>query len=1160
MDLVRAGTPTNNSDTAVSGWQTDNADDLFEIEDSPRDLTPVDGLLGTSDGWRVADLFALSTDVVRRFPNAIATDVAEAMAMNRALGPGTIDDFVREFLKGLVGKATAQELHRFFVTWVSGRGHYPALRVGRQPYGVVLTGPWRNWSFPPQDGRTPDIAQTLHGLMLPHRLRWENLARLAPHAAADTGNGFQRLLAILGQLASSTDFVSRKAVSDQFIRERLKFGGADQAAIQQWFSWLQQTRTQSLAATNFPPTPGPTDPLIAFIVFLRETQAWLLPLVDRDPKVPLSENDPVGPYDGTHNYLWWLATAARADLAAERFIGADGNAAPRPTALLYVLLRYALLAAVETGSLETATQVGSRYFSVIERDPLIANIGDEQHILRRDYLSVDVSRLGLTATQVSLADWTLAAANLPHGQRPPTVDTLAEAREAISALADLPTARLERLMAEHLDLCSYRLDGWITALYAQRLAQMRNRSDGRGLHLGAFGFVENLRPAVRQRLQPDALPEALREGIGPNIFSDDANGGFIHAPSLTQAATAAILRNGYLSHAEPQVPQRFSVNLSSARTRAAQALAQGVREGQPLGALLGYQLERGLHEGHPGVELDVVIGALRDNFPLLSGRLTDLPPGVSAETIEARNVVDGLALVEATKGETYPYGVTGLPASSTAEAVAVIAEIHRLHDAVDALSDVLLAESVHQAVQGNLARTKAALDALTSPDSPPEPEIVRTPRSGRVLSFRATLTFDASATTGWRPELSPRARANPQINHWLSQHLPPADSIQWTVTNGGAPPSVQTFQGMGLEPIDIVLMSGDRLGDQSSELERFLINRYRIENAVPDDRTTVVAPQSPSDPAAAIVFDFAAAEGGSALAAVLPAVARLRRIITRSRPLHAGDWRRSADPSDIADPTGSAQGDPRLVDFTDLKARLDKASANLAQASDALKAAADALAPLQAALDADPATISDPAWIPALADVRTRLMTLLGFGISEALPGPDLKVSPVLVERLASLAQVVVAAATTRLAQAAGLRAMSFTEPLPADEPDHSREIGRRNDILRTSYYDAAKALLGPSFVITPLFKFAVGQANEINAASAVPRDPLAIEEWMQSVARVRPGITDMVWALATTRWCGRAIADPKIVQLPHSPGAPFIGGAFGQSQPPGEVMALVAL
>jgi hypothetical protein len=303
----------------------------------------------------------------------------------------------------------------------------------------------------------------------------------------------------------------------------------------------------------------------------------------------------------------------------------------------------------------------------------------------------------------------LATARSDAAIKPTPVQYAADAQAAITALADLPTARLERLMAEHVDLCSYRIDAWITALYAQRLASLRGGRAAQGLYLGAFGWLENVRPATatRQRVSADSLPPVLRSDAGTDVFEDAANGGYIHAPSLPQAATAAVLRNGYLSHADSTAPQTFAINLSSARTRAAVALMQGVRSGQSIAALLGYQFERGLHEGHPGAELDQYISVLRDRFPLVSGRLTDLSPGVSIDSIEARNVVDGLALVEATGG-AYPYGIGGLPATGSTEAAAIAAEIDRAHDALDAVSDLLLAESEHQATQGNLDRTQAA--------------------------------------------------------------------------------------------------------------------------------------------------------------------------------------------------------------------------------------------------------------------------------------------------------------------------------------------------------------------------------------------------------------------------------------------------------------------
>ena len=88
-----------------------------------------------------------------------------------------------------------------------------------------------------------------------------------------------------------------------------------------------------------------------------------------------------------------------------------------------------------------------------------------------------------------------------------------------------------------------------------------------------------------------------------------------------------------------------------------------------------------------------------------------------------------------------------------------------------------------------------------------------------------------------------------------------------------------------LPPIDLVLMTGDRLGDRSSELERLLIRHYRWKHLVPDERVTVVAPPSGSiDPPKTVRFDFAAADAGKrSLASLQPLLVRLRRLVTRAR-------------------------------------------------------------------------------------------------------------------------------------------------------------------------------------------------------------------------------------------------------------------------------------
>ena len=290
--------------------------------------------------------------------------------------------------------------------------------------------------------------------------------------------------------------------------------------------------------------------------------------------------------------------------------------------------------------------------------------------------------------------------------------------------------------------------------------------------------------------------------------------------------------------------------------RAAIELTEGVRNGQPIAALLGYQLERGLHERHPGIELDTIIYVLRDRFPLVSGLLADVPVGTSVETVEARNVVHGLDLLEATAEGTYPWGITGLPAVGTSAATAVAAEIDRIRDGLDAVADLLLCESVHQAVQGNFARTKASLQALTDPEAPPEPEVLRTPRSGRTLAFRVTIALDPSGGAG-APGTTPRANANRPLNHWLAQHLPALNTIGWTVRNGTAAPVTITVADVGVQPLDLVLMSGDRLGDRSSELERYIIRRFRFDAAVADDVTTIVVPEpATGDPAKIVELRF----------------------------------------------------------------------------------------------------------------------------------------------------------------------------------------------------------------------------------------------------------------------------------------------------------------
>ena len=97
-------------------------------------------------------------------------------------------------------------------------------------------------------------------------------------------------------------------------------------------------------------------------------------------------------------------------------------------------------------------------------------------------------------------------------------------------------------MTGTLDLCSHRLDAWITSFATKRLAEMR-KANPAGVLFGGYGWVMNLKPAAAQ------TQVAPPPGEPDPVFQSANNPGFVHTPSLTQAATAAVLRSGHLAHA-----------------------------------------------------------------------------------------------------------------------------------------------------------------------------------------------------------------------------------------------------------------------------------------------------------------------------------------------------------------------------------------------------------------------------------------------------------------------------------------------------------------------------------------------------------------------------------------------------------------------------------
>ena len=220
-----------------------------------------------------------------------------------------------------------------------------------------------------------------------------------------------------------------------------------------------------------------------------------------------------------------------------------------------------------------------------------------------------------------------------------------------------------------------------------------------------------------------------------------------------------------------QAQGAFAIDLSSRRVRLAAQLLDGVRQGQPLGALLGYRFERSLHER----QLDVYIERCRQLAPL---RSADAPtPTAASEAIAANRVVDGLLLHQKWQ-DFVKHQATLFPAPDSPFLVCAAA-LRELDEAIDALGDAVVAETVYQAVRGNTVRTASTLAAIAHGEAPPpELDVARTPRSGIGLTHRVLWLLAAPAATpavaGWpAASKSPRAAAEPRLNAWAAGLLPP---------------------------------------------------------------------------------------------------------------------------------------------------------------------------------------------------------------------------------------------------------------------------------------------------------------------------------------------------------------------------------------------------
>ncbi|MGI9069300.1 MAG: hypothetical protein ACR2HX_23230 [Pyrinomonadaceae bacterium] len=1174
FSLVRQGTPTNNTERDGTGYSDNDAyDDLaFFTAIDPPAFDPASANLKKSrtDGRLLADALGIGYPAMQTVQRADQTDALEASSMATALFPGTLGYWLRNWMAPVVSEQVARQTRSFFTSFVSGRGPLPAVRVGNQPYGVLLTSDFSRWQYP-QDNNLLRVGlfmdqiaflRNLHKTLTGLEKIWSNIATTLAFVGKAGSDSMEVLMNILGLHPTSVEFFQRIGYSEEYLLTLASFTGKGNRAgelnsMMLGMPSIARSYLSNLGIT----TDDKTVRQMKSLHVLWQHYVAPLDLPNLVENKPPSETNTL-----THNYVDWLAKTEDTQKIIKQDFGV-----PPPSALLYLMLRNALLLQLHHGAYEWLK--GRTTF-----EPLLEkSIGATTLLGMRDSLP-SVSKLEIMGTAVGIAEPAHPTPSLSvadwiwHGPNPTEVEAsfLREQKNALLTLVDTPTARLERCLIEHIDCCNYRLDAWQTGLFTQRLLAQRG-SGGQagerqtGIHLGAYGWVENVKPSSKVFLSQDSLPASLRPADQHPVLEEDdviassqlppnsRQGGFVHAPSLNHAAAAALLRNAYLSHASPDKAEMFSVNLSSERVRKAQFILEGMRNGQPIEALLGYQFERNLHErtsesvkrkDFSVLELNQFILPYRQAFPFESKELVQAGTGPSTETVPPYSVVNGLRLREATLLAANGFGLASIlsPAElpNAGQGAAILAEQDALRNTLDAVKDLLMAENAFQLVRGNFDRVAAVSLAQKEAHIPPELEVVETPRGSEfTFTNRVTLHFEnldpaVATSNSWFPILmTPRAKAEPGMNRWLGSILGPApEKISCTVsrvetdTDGETTlhdSHFMTLADLGIQPVDFVWLVGISLENTqgATELETRIAFQYRQDHSIGDDKVTQ------------ITFNVGA-PGQTTFAELFPLARHLRALLLESRALNAEDFLPASGGKETAIPVDKKN--PKGYDASELRSRVESTLNALTALADTLDGPA---APtVQLVFLKDPTTLADDepfvgklgaaftkleeaklafsdakqvtiTFPPALAEIlHQKLRSIADFGISDAFPPEsDLTHDAAIVSLLGRAYRT--ARRLRRSAPQDGVldRAAATLNKATADKTIEAQVL---------LLLETGRILFGETFNWLPRFSC----HNEVDlATAAADRDQLlkhavnpvagptkteVVDEWLQVLARVR--------------------------------------------------------
>ena len=760
LAFVPQNTPTNNSDAGGSGLPSgsERVDYAFDLERRPRAFTAL-----ASNGVVAARALGMAPEVFGSLPGsgAVAAVQAEptgfepelAASMLTVMWQASLGAFLEDFLQITPGRASI--FRTFAIESLRASGPVPAMRVGRQPYGVLPATALSD--FVPGPSEPIDI-------MVPRVLKavraWFAMRRSSTVFTGEPKDALRLLGRSTRLYAETTPQVAQQPGPN---------------------------RSQSLARSLQIVTRGQIDDdwRTGAIMAVGDAvpQPIARPLVDA----------------GTRDELAALAAASPQALLARPVPASVLGRLARQAALLEWsrLARSAINGSVDIPSrrdlqAQARTRGSDVYINALMRafvqlptppvPPIVIDGTFNRRAIRRpgeepdpfpepevdpdpdphphpepegEPEITDAEQARIRALVGALAE---PLASCPGAER------LASFRAALARLAQFPDHLLEGELFGVLDVCNHRVDAWFTALATRRLATVR-ASSPQGMVIGGWGCLQD----VRRRDTTDPLQRAE----------------YIHAPSLDQAAAAAVLRSAALRAGGAQ-SQHADIDLSSRRVRLARWILDGVRNGRSLGELLGVRFERAVK----GTAGETHLAALRTQFAPANGF----------------GVLNGLALQQLG------------PGTITEPAVLVAAE--GMSEALDAVADALTAEAVYQIVKGRPENALATLERIARGEEPPTLTVTESPTPGVRLTHRVVTVLPADARApGWQTGHTPRSRVEPWLDAWCGLMLGPASDTRFVVEHASGTVSV-VLSALGVAAIDVVLAGRGDAGELAERVVR----------------------------------------------------------------------------------------------------------------------------------------------------------------------------------------------------------------------------------------------------------------------------------------------------------------------------------------------------